>query len=1228
MASEISFGFVLKGREDGSYTGTIKSGQESLKQLGQTGEAAGNQIAAGAQKSRENIEAAMASADPSRLISAFGNARRSTAEFEAELASATTAIAGITKQMRENPSNTALEAQLSSAKRAVAELKQEMLAEREVTDLVRRSMAGQSVEVGNLVEAYRRLKQAAQDQPTNLPSSAINRKASTGTAAPSNIDMGNVHQAGNSVDLLYARIDGLAAKMADMGHLSAALFSAQYFAPYIADLGHLSDRYISFNAQLKLAVGESGNFAQAQTDVLRIATTTAQGLSETGMLYARLSQSVTRLGFDQQQVARITETVGLSLKVSGASAAESSSAIMQLSQSFASGVLRGEEFNAVNEASPRLMQALADAIGKPKEELKQLAEQGQLTSKLLALALPQALDQLRTESASMPLTIGQSFTLLENKMTLFIGKVNDGSGVFSNFASSVKAVADNLEVALTLAGTAVAAASARMVQSTLTRRAIEREAHIAALAEIADRTAADSAANQAALSGLARLGAAQKEAAAAMAANQAAVARAAVAEAVAIENVIAAEVQRAAATVAAAKAELSRAEASARANLFVAGSLSRVTAAEAEVTAATTAHTAALTMQAEAQSVALARLGAAQKAAAAEAVASSALSVGALGRVGVAARGLLGFLTGPMGIVISIGLAAAAWIGFKEQSVSALDAAIEKERELKAAQEKTGIKASPGQSQAAVELAQLQNDLAEKKRQLEQPEQRVLGFATGNRAAELEALRASIKEGEAIIAERRASMKKAIEDEKKQQEELKKTVEGLKTGKQKKDPAEQINSGIESMQMESVRRMLEANGASAAAAAAQVKVYELAIKGATKEQLLAAQAAADSVAANDAAKKSAEVAAKAEKQKKEAWDQAASIIERHNQAARQAVEQLDREAELDGKGAIEKARSNAERRVEIDLLNQKLALRQKYKDNPDAAAEAVGELEQARPKLMKDAGDTAARAATVALGKQADTALPGGAEQKRFEDEMQKLRDFEEAKLALAGDSEEKRRQIADQYARLRESAERSHQANLVQLGVQGKLSREQFTRLETSTKLQIVAGGFQAALGAMAQHNKTAFEMNKVAATANAIISAHEGISKTLATYPAPWSFAMAAAQGVAAFAAVSAIQSAQFGGGTGSAPVGGGGVGVGAIPGQATNSSVPFYSGQNSQSGSTAPSGQSAVQNTMHVSLTIQALDPSAINDATKQSIADSLAPSLQQAFGRGAQQSLVMV
>jgi tape measure domain-containing protein len=296
--------------------------------------------------------------------------------------------------LRTNPGDKLLAKEFERLKKAAGAAKSEFQSGQVGAENLRRALAAQGVNVGKLSESYGRLKASMQAagaaQPKIAPISTTSRTTATGASTAATKVSSSVQP--RDVDGLSVGIDRLNGKLKTMGHLTAAVFAIQqYVLPYLVALGRVSDSYIKLNAQLALATRNGGSLAKAQADVVRIAAAAQTGLGETAQLYARLTSSVSRLGFSQQKVADITETVALSLRVSGATAQESASAILQLSQAFGSGVLRGEEFNAVNEASPRLMQALADTLGRPKEELRGLAESGALTAKVLALAIGAAL---------------------------------------------------------------------------------------------------------------------------------------------------------------------------------------------------------------------------------------------------------------------------------------------------------------------------------------------------------------------------------------------------------------------------------------------------------------------------------------------------------------------------------------------------------------------------------------------------------------------------------------------------------------------------------------------------------------------------------------------------------------------------------------------------------------------------------------------------------------------
>ncbi len=205
----------------------------------------------------------------------------------------------------------------------------------------------------------------------------------------------------------------------------------------------LIDQYTKYTTQLRLATNSMRELAAAQEEVRRISTLSQTDLSATGVLYARIMNATKELGTSQKQVGQITEVVAIALRVSGATAQESASAMLQLSQAFASGKFRGEEFNAVNEAAPRLMKALADGMGVPIGALRDMASNGLITAQVMAQALPKALLELRKEAKEVQ-TIGGAFTVLKNAVMEFVGVQASANGTVSVMTQALMGLAANL----------------------------------------------------------------------------------------------------------------------------------------------------------------------------------------------------------------------------------------------------------------------------------------------------------------------------------------------------------------------------------------------------------------------------------------------------------------------------------------------------------------------------------------------------------------------------------------------------------------------------------------------------------------------------------------------------------------------------------------------------------------------------------------------------------------
>ncbi len=244
---------------------------------------------------------------------------------------------------------------------------------------------------------------------------------------------------------------------------SSALNMAGAFAGAF-DSGHLislADEWNSVNARLKQATQSSDDFHASQRELMAISQRTGTAFSDNASLFARSAASMREYGYSSEEVLKVTEAISTGLKLSGASTAEASSVITQFSQALAQGVLRGEEFNAVNESGDRVIRALAAGMGVARKDLKAMADDGKLTADKVVPALISQLGALRDEYSAMPDTVSSSVTKVENAFMAWVGGANEASGVTKTLSGVLNGVAGNIDTVATAAGALVAVGVAR-----------------------------------------------------------------------------------------------------------------------------------------------------------------------------------------------------------------------------------------------------------------------------------------------------------------------------------------------------------------------------------------------------------------------------------------------------------------------------------------------------------------------------------------------------------------------------------------------------------------------------------------------------------------------------------------------------------------------------------------------------------------------------------------------
>lgn len=210
-------------------------------------------------------------------------------------------------------------------------------------------------------------------------------------------------------------------------------------------LATMADTMTNMESRLKLVTNGTEALSAAQSSLFSIAQNSRVRFADLADTYAQMARSTKELGVSQKDMLAVTQTISQAVTISGGSAASASAALVQLSQGFASGTLRGEELNSVMEQTPRLAQAIAQGLGVSIGELRKMGSEGELTAQKVVEALQKAAPAVAAEFAQMNVTISQSTTAAGNSLVNLTGTMDKLTGASSAAAHGVLGFSANLD---------------------------------------------------------------------------------------------------------------------------------------------------------------------------------------------------------------------------------------------------------------------------------------------------------------------------------------------------------------------------------------------------------------------------------------------------------------------------------------------------------------------------------------------------------------------------------------------------------------------------------------------------------------------------------------------------------------------------------------------------------------------------------------------------------------
>ncbi len=227
-------------------------------------------------------------------------------------------------------------------------------------------------------------------------------------------------------------------RLRKFGRLAGAVFAGFSTVQFVRELGQAAQAYTRIGNTLTAAGINADTFRD------KLVATAIESRAEV----ESLSNALLRL-----QKIRPNDGADLNLEraatiqrlavAGGRSSAEASSVNLQLGQALQSGVLQGDELRSLREAAPvELLQAIADQAGITIGELKEAGAQGKLTADLILAAIDSQAEYSRQIIKTLDVTYQQAVTNVRTAFTQISGAVDQELGASSAVASVLQGFAD------------------------------------------------------------------------------------------------------------------------------------------------------------------------------------------------------------------------------------------------------------------------------------------------------------------------------------------------------------------------------------------------------------------------------------------------------------------------------------------------------------------------------------------------------------------------------------------------------------------------------------------------------------------------------------------------------------------------------------------------------------------------------------------------------------------
>ncbi|WP_288937073.1 tape measure protein [uncultured Sphingomonas sp.] len=209
-------------------------------------------------------------------------------------------------------------------------------------------------------------------------------------------------------------------------------------------LQKMSEEFTVLRARIDRFSGGVAEGAENYERLLAISSKTGSDMGTAVKTWEALTGSLKEMGKSNDDVLKVTDSLMKMGVIGGSSAEEMKNGLRQLSQSFAGGIVRGEEFNSVLENTPEIARQIAKGMGISFSSLRKEMLDSKLTAEVVFEAIQKRSESVNADFEKMPRTVAQAANSIQNEFGSALSKLDKESGFSKNLAKAIDLVASKI----------------------------------------------------------------------------------------------------------------------------------------------------------------------------------------------------------------------------------------------------------------------------------------------------------------------------------------------------------------------------------------------------------------------------------------------------------------------------------------------------------------------------------------------------------------------------------------------------------------------------------------------------------------------------------------------------------------------------------------------------------------------------------------------------------------